>query len=503
MLQNLKIVSYTKIACEQFGCSCKERIHPRFINVARMTCMRFNGKALITRLSAIILVLGALAAFAVTAYFLGKADWPTVTLPAIMTLFVAPLVLGIALVASLRLRADRRTVVAINLFAVAIALAVAEIYLQTIPPTRTSVEAYAAKLGNEFDPRDIRTVIRDLRSELGRAYGTAAGHHLLKTDESGMRRSPISLNGRELLPLAGPANHPAVFCNETGQWVWYQADEQGFNNPAGLWSQPVRILALGDSFTHGFCVPPGRNMVDVIRESEPRTLNAGIAGSGPLTMLAVLREFGPVVTPRRVLWIFYGNDMTDLEREKLSPLLLRYLRPDATRLQDLYNRKAAIDRTLTNHYDEKLSKTAPSPEEKPPDWWDRISWRDAALLRNLRKRLGIDIGGSRFDYPLLERVLKSAKSETAGWGGELTIVYLPEHVLFDGNTTMARYHRAINARLQDIARRLGLGWIDLTATFSAHPDPMSLYDTPNLHYSADGYRIAAEAILDGLGKGRQ
>src|SRR5262245_26182995 len=57
-----------------------------------------------------------------------------------------------------------------------------------------------------------------------------------------------------------------------------------------------------------------------------RTLNLGIQGDGPLTMLATLREFGPILKPGIVLWCFFeGNDLGDLIVERQSPLLRRYL----------------------------------------------------------------------------------------------------------------------------------------------------------------------------------
>ena len=87
-------------------------------------------------------------------------------------------------------------------------------------------------------------------------------------------------------------------------------------------------------------------MADHIRRSLPKTINLGLSGSGPITTLALLREFGPVVKPPLVLWFFYSNDVTDLEIEKKSPLLMKYLQSDASGLQDLYARKSESDKVL-------------------------------------------------------------------------------------------------------------------------------------------------------------
>jgi len=60
--------------------------------------------------------------------------------------------------------------------------------------------------------------------------------------------------------------------NENGDWIRYRSDGRGFNNPDTVWrSRRVDIAALGDSFTHGFCVPGNENFVDLIRQREDAT----------------------------------------------------------------------------------------------------------------------------------------------------------------------------------------------------------------------------------------
>src|SRR5262249_37166437 len=142
-------------------------------------------------------------------------------------------------------------------------------------------------------------------------------------------RSAIALNGREVLPLGTVSRRATLLCNEGGQWIRYQSDRRGFNNPDDVWdSRALQIAALGDSFAHGYCVPSDRNFVALIRERYRATVNLGIAGSGPLMMLATLTELAAPQAPGIVLWFYYeGNDLTDLQTERKSPLLQRYLTP--------------------------------------------------------------------------------------------------------------------------------------------------------------------------------
>ena len=85
------------------------------------------------------------------------------------------------------------------------------------------------------------------------------------------------------------SNTVTVLCNESGQWIDYRSDERGFSNANEIWqSDRLDIAALGDSFTHGYCVPADKTFVALIRQRYPATLNLGIAGDGPLLMLAKL-----------------------------------------------------------------------------------------------------------------------------------------------------------------------------------------------------------------------
>ena len=186
-----------------------------------------------------------------------------------------------------------------------------------------------AKWGNTIDTRTADEVIADLRTRNVEALPIITpANHLLIAQPDGSQRSAISVDGEEVLPLAAVSNTVTVLCNENGQWIDYRSDQRGFSNPNEIWqSDRLDIAALGDSFTHGYCVPADKTFVALIRKRYPATLNLGIAGDGPLLMLAKLKEYVSPRQPRIVLWFYFeGNDLTDLQRERQSMLLRNYLR---------------------------------------------------------------------------------------------------------------------------------------------------------------------------------
>ena len=100
----------------------------------------------------------------------------------------------------------------------------------------------------------------------------------------------LAIDGEPVLPLSGLSSRTTVLCNEAGYWAVYPADERGFNNPPGMWSGPVDVAVIGDSFAHGNCVNAGEDWPSQVRVHVPRTLNLGMGGNGPLFALATLKE---------------------------------------------------------------------------------------------------------------------------------------------------------------------------------------------------------------------
>ena len=214
-------------------------------------------------------------------------------------------------------------------------------------------EKEAAKLAKKFrveiDTRGGFEVITDLRKRgLDAVPIITPANHLFVTHPDGSVKSAVNINGTEVIPFGGISNKVTVLCNESGSWINYTSDEHGFNNPSETWqSGQIDVAALGDSFAQGYCVSADKNFVALIRRSYPATLNLGMAGNGPLLMLATLKEYLPRFTPKIVLWFYYeGNDLTDLQTEKKSAVLMRYLKNDFNR--GLLARQSDVDQALTN-----------------------------------------------------------------------------------------------------------------------------------------------------------
>jgi hypothetical protein len=369
-------------------------------------------------------------------------------------------------------------------------------------------EKYAAALtkqfGNPIDLRTAREVIADLRKNGVDAIPImTASNHFFVRQPDGSIHSAIKIDGREVIPLGTVSRRTTLLCNENGQWIDYRSDSRGFNNPDGAWeAQPLDIGALGDSFTQGYCVPGGRSFVDLIRQRDRATLNLGIAGEGPLMMLATLKEYLPRLAPKVVLWFYYeGNDLVDLQTERRSALLRSYLRDDFSQ-HDLA-RQSDLDRAMTAEIPRLATEERENVERRTQNMivYGLIA---AAKLTALRSRLvqfnasdpeAIQLAAD-FETPNMEvfrEVLTQAKTHVEAWNGQLFFVYLPEWTRY---TSYGSWGKTKRPEVLAMARGLGLSIIDIDPVFQAHGDPLSLFPfRASGHYAEAGHRLVADEVV--------
>ena len=163
--------------------------------------------------------------------------------------------------------------------------------------------------------------------------------------------------GEEILTFSpGISKKVTVLCNEVGNYVTYKSDRYGFNNPDTEWDNAsTYLLLIGDSYTHGHCVPSKENIANQIRAMTGKSiLNLGVAGIGPLRELAILKEYASSKKPKNLLWMYYeGNDMEDFEVELKNKILVKYLKKNFT--QNLMNYQEEIDHFKNETFNKLMS----------------------------------------------------------------------------------------------------------------------------------------------------
>jgi len=417
--------------------------------------------------------------------------------------------LTLALIAAQRLAPARRVKLALALFP---SLLLVHALDAVIAYRRPAAATAAARAGRAWDSRPMLDVLKERRALGEDAWPSARPRLLYKK-----RRRALTIDGREMLPLGGISGVRTILCNESGAWSIYEADEHGFNNPRGVWSRPVDVALVGDSFTQGACVPEPRSLAGKIRERYPATLNLGMLGNGPLLELAGIAEYLGAVRPKKVLWLYFHNDLTDLNFEKTSRFLRRYVEEEAFHV-GLVDHQPAIDAAL---------KRAITAIEGEAAWWPRrlaavgltrrttpVFLQDllmgersssAAAALRLEHTLGMAYAGpdpeapsptNPPDFALLQRALERGKAMAASWGGTLHFVYLPDFWPPGSKRMMEHPNRA---GVLDAARKAGVPIIDVHAEIAKRDDVSKLLYFPASHCNEVGYAALGEAIVAALG----
>lgn len=297
----------------------------------------------------------------------------------------------------------------------------------------------------------------------------------------------VEVNGRPILPLSGLPGRPYLATD--GQPAPWPSDRFGFNNPDRVWETPATVLAIGDSFTFGADVAIGRGFVDRIRERFPETINLGCGGNGPLAALAGLVEYGPVASPRVIVWGYYeGNDLTkDVLAEAGFPGLAAYL--SEHHHQDLPENvdaiHAALDRALRAMAEAIRARNTES-QPKP------FSWSDVATLTHLRTSLGLGLRTSVEALDLFERTVHRVREEAEALNASVVFVYIPAEQRYVH--AIARLDAdAYKAQVLERVAAAGFDIVDGDQLFGAEKTPRSLYRG---HLTEAGYRRLGDAVAD-------
>jgi hypothetical protein len=338
--------------------------------------------------------------------------------------------------------------------------------------------AAAAKDGTSFDSRSRAEVVAALEAE-GLTISTLAFPYSFLNNE-------IELEGKKILPLSACPNTSVVHSNEGGYYPLYEIDELGFNNPRGVHSDSrVEMALLGDSFTFGFSVDYADSLAGQLQKLSIRSVSLGHGGNGPLLELATLSEFGAIGKYKYYVWLYCGwNDLDDLLTERYSAILNRYL-DDPTYRQGLADRFDEMKNAMENRAEEWQVRHRPS--------FGKIAM-DMVLLRSLRGRLGWNVFTPKTPpymdvAPVLEKVLRRARTRVEENGGRFLVVYLPSVEFFQEDKWQKR-----EIGLEAI-RQSGAEVLDMKPVFEDTGDPQGFfpYRMPG-HYTPQGYALVAQEI---------
>lgn len=430
---------------------------------------------------------------AAVALVLAEGTLERVTRTGVLFLAVTPVAGAIALVyVALRLWDSAVQKIALELSILGVSLIAVEaliaVWAPDIPSSQLVRKQVADKLGVPFDIRSVSDVVAQLR---GQGIDALPG-----ISREWPRLSEIRARLPDgFYPLSHASRATVVECNERGEYLLYDTDEFGFNNPPGLLaSRRIDIAAIGESYTLGHCLPQQQSLVGRLRGAYPRTANFGLAGSRTLSMLGSFREYVEPLRPPVVLWVVNPHFVVD-EGELQDPVLTRYLQPGFS--QRLLERQSEVDRVIRSiaiPAQEEFDRTARLAIERAAQRrFTRIPF-GSQLRARLRQPLWRAFGGP--DLGSFIESLGLASETTRRWGGDFVVLIVPifaEVVARDVPPTLGHEH------LARVLSSIGIPVIDAVDFFLGQRDPAALYTMRiNNHPTPEGYALLADYVIGEL-----
>jgi hypothetical protein len=320
-------------------------------------------------------------------------------------------------------------------------------------------------------------------------------------------RSPIIIEGRELLPLAGIPDVLTIYCpTQNLSWVTFHSDAFGFRNPdIAAPRAALQFALLGDSFVEGFCVPDALTYATQLSLLGP-TASYGMNATSALAQLAIYREYVKALRPRHIIWFFYeGNDLQEYLAERTWPLLRAYL--DPKHFQDLVGMNGPISEALKLFIDQQLASEDVATVVHDPRPHSRFLYDMLDLLLLRRARAVLRFLWERpvaFTLPALtetewgeiSKIWREVIETQRGQGGQITFVYVPAPFHFLAKDAAA--FQALERKVLALWSSLGVDNVALTKTLEATRNPLAYYEQGGIHFNEQGYRLTAEAIIEYL-----
>jgi hypothetical protein len=205
----------------------------------------------------------------------------------------------------------------------------------------------------------------------------------------------------------------------------YKSDRYGFNNPDSEWdNKEIEFFIVGDSFVHGMAVNRPNDISSVLREiSGKNVINVGYSGNGPLIEYASLKEylyFNKNLRAKKILWIYFDNDIDGLTYELFSKRLRNYLKDDEYS-QNLLKKQSQIDELARSQIEIEKNKRF-------------NKFKNFIKLYELRKFLFIPKNEVKLNIPKeFEKILIKSKQIAEENNAEFFFIHIPDPNIYIEN----------------------------------------------------------------------
>lgn len=277
-------------------------------------------------------------------------------------------------------------------------------------------------------------------------------------------------------------------------------DRHGFRNSRDL--DRADVVAVGDSFVEGAEVAESQTVTSVIaRQLGVTVANLGQSSYGPQQELAVLRRFGLPLSPRVVVWFFFGgNDLSDVEAyDWRRTHAAEFLSPPSSITTRSFARNAVIALARLT--------TPPRTVESPMAEQAAMDFTDAS---GRTRRLYVDAEEGPWDpaqWEIARQTLDDAQRISAAAGARFLLVFIPRKLrVYQGHVAAAPASLARTWTSNDLpdvlaswAAGRGAGFLDATVPLrAAVAAGTSVHLPDDVHWSVEGHDVAGRAVAEAI-----
>jgi lysophospholipase L1-like esterase len=274
-------------------------------------------------------------------------------------------------------------------------------------------------------------------------------------------------------------------------------DRNGFRNSEDV--EQADVVAIGDSFVEGAEMAQDRTVVAKIAEGLQTTAaNLGQSNYGPQQELAVLRRFGVGLSPKVVVWFFFGgNDMQDAG-------VYDWRR---THLDDFLKARSVSSRSFARNALKAVARLTTTPRrfESSTAKLHRIELRRAT---GERETLYLDTGEPPWtprQWNLVSATLLGARDVSRQAGADLLVVYIPRkfraYLGFVQAEPNGFIHSWADEKLPAVldawCQTNDIPFLDSTASLrQAVASGRSVYLPDDVHWNAAGHEVVGAAVVE-------
>ncbi len=311
----------------------------------------------------------------------------------------------------------------------------------------------------------------------------------------------------EIIPFRGPINKKTLSCAEDLNYRIIENDKYGFKNFNSVYDKEIDAILLGGSFAEGFCYSSEQDIAGNLIKNGINTLNLGVATTGPLVSLAVLKEFTQHYKPKNVFYLYYESNSLDvLKWEKKDNRLVEYLIPghqtnyinNITKIKKfLYS----IEQESIEIAKNKVQLNSEKENNSESNYTESI--QDILEINILKNRLRSIFNSKKKNYDLIffNKTIVEMKRQTEEWNGNFTFVYIPSWDRFFNSSSNLHAIISLRKEIVDNLKRQKINVIDTTEIFAKIENLADYYPLGYVgHFNDRGYKKVADILKEGIFK---